>query len=86
MFYLLEFRREDVCQEGSNKFFWKYAREYLDESFIDKLVAFTPVGLKSHPRPYYTTLNFIEKNLEGINPDDVEAQCGMVIAKLFKWL
>ena len=86
IFYLLQYKREDVCQPGSNKFFWKFAKKHLNEQFLDKLALFTPLGVKPHEQQKYTTLNFIEKNIEGIVQEEVDAQCGMVMGKLFKWL
>ena len=86
VFYLLQYKREDVCQPGSNKFFWKYARKYFNEEFIDKLIAYTPLGVKTAPQASYTTLNFLEKNLDGLTPEDVEQHCGLEISRIFKWL
>lgn len=73
VFYLLQYKREDVCINGTNKLFWKVAQKLLDDSFIDKLVSYSPCGSKAHAQAPYTTINFIEKNIEGIVPDDVDA-------------
>jgi hypothetical protein len=48
IFYLLGYQREQICQEGSNKFFWKYAKKLINEDFLDKLAAYSPYGLKTH--------------------------------------
>lgn len=53
VFYLLGYTREQVCQEGSNKFFWKYAKQLLNEDFLEKLVAFNVYGLKTSPIKAY---------------------------------
>jgi hypothetical protein len=53
VFYLLGYTREQVCQEGSNKFFWKYAKQLLNEEFLEKLVAFNVYGLKTNPIKAY---------------------------------
>ena len=82
----MQYRREDVCQEGTNKFFWKYAKRHLDHSFLERLAAYSPIGAKISPQSPYTTLNFIERNVEGILIEEVDAQCGSVLAKLYKWL
>ena len=31
IFYILGYTREQICLEGTNKLFWKYARRFLDE-------------------------------------------------------
>lgn len=86
VFYLLQFKREEVCQPGSNKFFWKQAKKHFNELFIEKLVAYQQSGVKLDPQAAYTTLNFIEKNIEGATVEEVEAQCGLEVARLFRWL
>ena len=86
MFYLLQYKREDVCIKGTNKLFWKTSKRLLDDTFIDKLVSYSPFGSKSYTQAPYTTINFIEKNIEGILPEDVDAQCGLPLGKLFRWL
>ena len=86
LFYLLGYTRDQICLEGTNKLFWKYARGFLDETFIDNMIAYSPYGTKEGPFLQYQTVNFIEKNLEGINGDDIEPQCGMHMSKLYKWL
>ena len=55
-----------MCQEGSNKFFWKYAKKLVNEEFLDRLLAFNTFGLKTSPIKAYQTLNFLEKNAEAL--------------------
>lgn len=43
------------------------------------------MGPKNKVFPGYQTLNFIERNIEGINSEDVDAY-NMTLGKLFKWL
>ena len=49
VYYLLQFKREDVCQTGTNKFFWKVAKKHFTEGFIEKVLAYSPSGLKKSP-------------------------------------
>lgn len=87
VFYLLQYKRQDVCQPGTNKFNWKLAKAHFDETFLEKMAAYSPIGLRRGPTQiHYTTLNFIEKNLEGLVQEEVEAQCGHEIARLFRWV
>lgn len=46
LFYLLGYERHQICLEGTNKLFWKYAKRVLDEKFIERLVNYTPYGIK----------------------------------------
>ena len=66
MFYILGYSREQVCQEGTNKFFWKVAKKFIGEEFIERLVNYTPFGLKIGEVRAYATINFLEKNIEGL--------------------
>jgi hypothetical protein len=43
------------------------------------------LGPKDNHFAIYCTINFIEKNIEGIVPEEVDAY-NMVLGKLFKWL
>jgi hypothetical protein len=43
------------------------------------------MGPKEGQYKSYQTLNYIEKNIEGINPQDVES-LGIVSGRLFQWL
>ncbi len=81
----MHYKREDLCQKGTNKFFWKIAKNKLDDEFLLRLVRYEPLGPKDEYQERYTTINFIERNIEGINPEDVDAY-NVTLGKLFKWL
>jgi len=34
LMYMLEYEREEICEKGTNKFFWKKAKNLINESFI----------------------------------------------------
>ena len=85
LFYLLKYEREHVCERHSNKFFWKKAKHLLDEKFIEHLQNYRVLGPKEDYFLKYQTLNFIEKNLEGIHAEDVDAY-NLTLGKLFKWI
>ena len=65
--------------------FWKTARHLLNQGFVDKLENYTLMGAKEDTFKAYQTINFIEKNLEGIDQAEVD-DYNMVIGRLFKWL
>lgn len=85
LFYLMEYERDQICEKGTNKFFWKLAKTHLNDEFINRLVHFKVMGPKEKHYFGYKTLNFIERNIEGINPEDVDAY-NLTLGKLFKWL
>lgn len=85
LFYFLLYTREDICEKNTNKFFWKRAKMLLNDDFLDRLVDYTALGPKEDYRPRYTTLNFIERNLDNISPDDVDSY-HLTLGKLYRWL
>jgi len=85
LFYLLGFERENICEPSTNKLFWKKARTYWNEALLDKLQGYTPVGPKEGKYKKYQLINFLEKNLEGINDEDVK-NYSLGLFKLFETL
>ena len=85
IFYLLKYKREDICEKGTNKFFWKKAKHLINDEFINRLVFFNALGPKQDQFERYQTLNFLERNVEGIQIEDVDAY-NLTLGKLFKWV
>lgn len=65
--------------------FWKAAKCLLDESFIEKMSDYTFQGPKDGKYEKYQTLNYIEKIITGIEPNDV-TEFNMCAGRLFTWL
>jgi len=45
--YLLEIDRSDICERGTNKFFWKIAKNHIDDLFLTSItftLMFTRTG------------------------------------------
>jgi len=82
LFYLLGFTREDLCEVGTNKLFWKKARELWNEELLQKFGEYTPIGPKEGNYKKYQTINFIEKNLEGFVEEEVQSY-SLALARLF---
>ena len=57
----------------------------LDEEFVEKLIAFEIIGQKTQEFEKYQILNFIERNIAGIVPAEVE-EFNMALGRLYKWL
>jgi len=66
LFYFLSIERESICEPRTNKLKWKLAKSQIDpeSTLIEKLAAYEPLGPKEDDYRFYTTLNFIEKNIE----------------------
>lgn len=85
LFFLLEYERELICEPNSNKFLWKKAKQWVNEDFLKALVNYQVIGPKDYFFMGYNTINFIERNLEGIVPEEVDLY-NITLGKLFKWL
>lgn len=85
LFYFLGQTREEICEEGTNKLFWKIAKNKLNDGIFETMEKYSPVGPKDAEFKRYQLLNFIEKNIEGITIEDIE-QYSYVLSRLFKWL
>ena len=83
--FFLHYKRDQICEKGTNKFFWKKAKNFIDKEFFNRIISYQPLGQKENYYERYSTLNFIERNIEGINPDDVE-HYNLTLGKLFRWL
>ena len=85
VFYLLRYKREDICYPKSNRIWWKKARPLINESFFSKLENYSPLGANPVRPPKYSTIAFIEKNVEGIKEEDV-MEYSIGLCMLYKWL
>jgi len=85
LFYLLGYTKDQICEPDTNKLFWKKARVQWNEALLTALKSYTPVGPKNIKCCKYQTINFLEKNLEGINEEDVRAY-SLGLSKLFACL
>jgi hypothetical protein len=85
LFYLLGYDRDEICEKGTNKFFWKKAKTLINDEFINRLINYTAMGEKNQVYYGYKTLNFIERNIDGIATEDVDMY-NLTLGKLYKWL
>jgi hypothetical protein len=73
LFYLLKYRREDICWLHTNKLWWMEAKKRIDSDLIMGLVHYKVFKPKNDEYTLYQTINFVEKNIAGINHEEVEA-------------
>jgi hypothetical protein len=85
LFYLLKYNREQICEDGTNRLFWKKAKKFFNDDILTKIAAFSPYGPKTEEYKKYQMINFIEKNLSESEIEAVE-EYNPALAKLYKWL
>ena len=65
--------------------FWKAAKCLLDDQFIDKMSDYSFQGPKNGNYEKYQIINYIEKIITGMEPNDV-TEFNMCAGRLFTWL
>lgn len=85
VFYLLGYKREDICEPNTNKLWWKKAKQHINDDFFMRLFKYNPVGPKPDEFRPYQKINFIEKLISEIDPEQVEAYSHTFV-KLLNWL
>ena len=85
VFYLLGYDREEICEEATNSLFWKKARLLFNPDLLKVLEGYSPLGPIEGVPPRYRLINNIEKNLTGIDEEDVK-NYSVPMWRLWKWI
>lgn len=85
LLYFLQYPQEKVCEPGTQDFYWKIAKNLLDEKMLKHMEIVRLKGPKHGDYKKYQTLNWIEKNIKDIDENEV-FEYNMLLGKLFKWL
>jgi len=85
IFYFLEFSSESICIEGTQVFFWKKARHHWNDALVQKMLDFKYIGKKDHAITKYQTINYIERNLEGLTQESIN-QYSFSLGLIYKWM
>lgn len=85
LLYLLQFPSDQVVEPGTQKFFWKTAKNLLSEDFLKRMNEYKLIGPKNQQFKAYQTINFIERNITSIEEAEVN-EYNMTFGRLFKWL
>lgn len=46
LFYFLGYDREEICEEDTNKLWWKKAKNLVNDDLFEKIANYTPIGPK----------------------------------------
>jgi hypothetical protein len=88
LFYLLALDKEQLCEPETNKLKWKHAKAQLEPKarLLQKILEYEAQGPKSEVYADYQTINFVEKNLDGLHQEDVDSYSSAIMGRLLKWL
>jgi len=93
LFYLLGYKREEICERDTNKLEWKKARQVLlgpnqdGAEFFHRIGEYNPFGPKEEQFKLYQKLRFLRKTLKK-NEQEIEKieEYSIPLSKLFKWM
>ena len=85
LFYFLEYTCDGVVEPGTQKFFWKTAKNMINDAFIEKMLNFQLMGQKTHEFKKYQKINYIDKLIDGITNEQVD-EFSITVGRLFRWL
>jgi hypothetical protein len=85
LFYFLQTDRELVCEDGTQCFNWKKARNLWNDDLIKKMKNYQVVGPKPDRVLSYHTIHFIEKLIEAFNEEDL-TQYNAAYGLIYRWM
>lgn len=85
LLYLLGYSWDSIVEPGTAIFNWKTAKTLLNDDFLEKLKSYQSLGSKDGEFKAYQSLTYIEKLIEGMNPE-VVTEYNLIAGKLLSWL
>lgn len=85
IFYILQYDKKGIVEEGTQKFLWKTAKDKIDDKFIQKMQEYKVMGQKRGDFKPYQTINFVEKLMTDITVEAVD-EFDMTAGRLFRWM
>ena len=93
LFYMLGYKREDICERDTNKIEWKKARQILlgpsldGSDFFKRIGDYNPFGPKEDSYTLYQKLRFLRKSLRKHEQEAEKIEeYSIPLSKLFKWM
>ena len=85
IFYLLDYESNDICVNDTQLFFWKKAKHHWNDALIDKMSKFKFLGPKENAVKKYQTINYIERNLDGLSQESISVY-NYSLGLIYKWM
>lgn len=84
-FYLLGYKRNDICIPNTSRLDWISARKKINQEFYNLINEYSPIGPKSQTYQAYAGINYIEKMIEKIKEEDA-AEHAAILPILLRWI
>jgi hypothetical protein len=85
LFYLLKYKREEVCERETSKLDFKRTKPYIDEELFDRMSNYQPFGPNDSEVEPYQKLSFLTRNLETISDEQVD-EFSIPLGKILRWV
>ena len=85
LFYLLKYKREEVCERDTSKLDFKRTKPYIDEELFDRMSNYQPFGPNDSEFEPYQKLSFLTRNLETISDEQVD-EFSIPLGKILRWV
>ena len=72
LFYLLKYRREEVCERDTNKLDFKRIKPLICEDLFDRMSNYKPFGPNGDEFEIYQQLDFLTRNIDNVIEEDVD--------------
>ena len=72
LFYLLKYKREEICERDTNKLDFKSIKPLINEDLFDRMSNYKPIGPNESEFEVYQQLDFLTKNIDTVVEEDVD--------------
>lgn len=85
LFYLLKYRREEVCERDTNKLDFKKVKPLINEELFDRMSTYKPFGPNETDFETYQKLAFLFKNIDNVTEESVD-EFSICLGKILRWV
>lgn len=84
LFYLLKYSKDEVCERDTNKLDFKRVKPLINEDLFDRMANYKPFGQNDSEFEIYQKLAFLNKNLDGLQEEQVD-EFSLCVGKILRW-
>jgi len=86
LFYLMGYKREEICEPETNRIMWKKAKLLVDDNLFKKIIDYNPLGEKILTSiSKYNLINHIETLIEDYDIEEVQ-KYSLAYSLLLSWM
>ena len=85
LFYLLQYRREQICETDTNKLDFKKVKSLIGEDLFERMARYNPLGQREEAFQEYQKLSFVKKTLESVEEEKVD-EYSVILGRIHRWV